>query len=105
VDKKDKMKALDLMIVLGGKPKGDDDYEDKKEMYTEDRMCKCPGCGEEFECENEDCGKTNEAGESTTDDWGNYEIVCEFCGSVYKSSSLSEDRDDYYADQEPDEDY
>jgi hypothetical protein len=60
---------------------------------------------EEFECENEDCGKTNEAGESTTDDWGNYEIVCEFCGSVYKSSSLSEDRDDYYADQEPDEDY
>jgi len=58
---------------------------------------------EEFECENEDCGKTNEAGESTTDDWGNYEIVCEFCGSVYKSSSLSEDRDDYYADQEPDD--
>ena len=52
MDKKDKMKALDLMIVLGGKPKGDDDYEDKKEMYTEDRMCKCPGCGEEFECEN-----------------------------------------------------
>jgi hypothetical protein len=26
-----------------------------------------------------------------------------FCGSVYKSSSLVDDRDDYYADQERDD--
>jgi hypothetical protein len=58
---------------------------------------------DKFECENEECEKTNEASETTTDDWGNYEITCEFCGSVHKSSSLSEDRDDYYADREPDD--
>ena len=56
---------------------------------------------DEFVCENEECEKTNEAGETATDDWGNYEIVCEFCGSVYKSSSLADDRDDYYADYDP----
>jgi len=58
---------------------------------------------EEFECENEECGKTNEAGETSTDDWGNYSIECEFCGANYLESSLSDDRDDYYADQEPDD--
>ncbi len=58
---------------------------------------------DEFECENEECGKTNQANDTATDDWGNYEIRCEFCGSLYKSSSLADDRDDYYADQEPDD--
>lgn len=55
MDKQDKMKALDLMIVLGGKPKDGEEYgkDDKmeKEGY-EDKMCECPKCGEEFECEN-----------------------------------------------------
>jgi hypothetical protein len=59
---------------------------------------------DEFVCENEDCEKTNEASDTTTDDWGNYEVVCEFCGSVYQSSSLEQDKDDYYADQDR-EDY
>lgn len=58
---------------------------------------------EEFECESEECGKTNPAGETTTDDWGNYSVECEFCGMTYRESSLSDDRDDYYADQEPDD--
>lgn len=52
MDKKDKMKALDLMIVLGGKPKGGKDYEEEDDMEMGEKMCKCPGCGEEFECEN-----------------------------------------------------
>jgi len=59
---------------------------------------------EEFECENEECGKTNEAGETATDDWGNYAIECEFCGKTYRESSVSEDRDDYYADRDDDDD-
>jgi hypothetical protein len=58
---------------------------------------------DEFDCENEECGKTNSADVATTDDWGNYEIVCEFCGSLYKTSSLADDKDDYYADQERDD--
>jgi hypothetical protein len=58
---------------------------------------------DEFVCENKECGETNSADTATTDDWGNYEITCEFCGSVYKSSSLADDRDDYYADQERDD--
>lgn len=58
---------------------------------------------DEFDCENEECGKTNEAGEATTDDWGNYAIVCEFCGITYKESSFSQDRDDYYADRDDDD--
>lgn len=55
-----------------------------------------------FYCENEECEKHNEAGETATDDWGYYDITCEFCGVVYNSSSLSEDRDDYYADYDED---
>ena len=56
---------------------------------------------DEFVCENEDCEKTNEAGETATDDWGNYEVRCEFCGSLYKDGSLEQDRDDYFADYDP----
>lgn len=59
---------------------------------------------EAFDCENEDCEKHNEAGETATDDWGNYTIECEFCGKTYRESSLSEDRDDYYADRDDDDD-
>lgn len=57
----------------------------------------------EFECENEECLKENGAGETSTDDWGNYAIECEFCGAIYLESSISQDRDDYYDDQEPPE--
>lgn len=57
---------------------------------------------DEFECENEECGKTNQAGEVATDDWGRYAIECEFCGVTYLESSVSEDRDDYYADRDDD---
>jgi hypothetical protein len=58
---------------------------------------------DEFECENEECGETNPAGETSTDDYGNYSVECEFCGMTYRESSLSDDRDDYYADREPDD--
>jgi hypothetical protein len=53
---------------------------------------------DEFECENEECGKTNEAGDTTTDDYGNYAIECEFCGATYRESSLADDYDEGYAD-------
>lgn len=56
---------------------------------------------EEFECESEECGKTNSAGETSTDDYGNYSVECEFCGMTYRESSLSDDRDDYLADYDP----
>jgi redox-regulated HSP33 family molecular chaperone len=55
---------------------------------------------DKFECESEECGKSNEAGDTTTDDYGNYEITCEFCGDVYLRSSIAQDKDDYYADYE-----
>jgi hypothetical protein len=58
---------------------------------------------DEFECENEECLKENGAGETTTDDYGNYAIECEFCGSTYLESSISDDRDDYEADQDRDD--
>jgi hypothetical protein len=60
---------------------------------------------DEFDCENEECEKPNEAGNTSTDDWGRYIIECEFCGATYRESSLSEDKDDYYADQDDDRDY
>ena len=57
---------------------------------------------DKFECGNEECGKSNEAGDTTTDDYGNYEIECEFCGDVYLRSSIAQDKDDYYADYSED---
>ena len=54
---------------------------------------------DEFDCENEECGKTNPAGETSTDDWGNYAIECEFCSATYTESSISQDREDYEADR------
>jgi transcription elongation factor Elf1 len=54
---------------------------------------------DEFECENEECGKTNEAGTTSTDDWGNYTIECEFCGATFDERSLEQDREDYDADR------
>ena len=56
-----------------------------------------------FTCENEDCGEENGDGETVTDDYGNYSVDCEFCGKTYRESSLSEDRDDYYADRDDDD--
>jgi hypothetical protein len=41
-DKKEKMKALDLMIVLGGKK---DKPEGEEEMQDKHKGCKCPCCG------------------------------------------------------------
>jgi hypothetical protein len=58
---------------------------------------------DEFDCENEDCGKTNEAGDTSTDDWGNYSVECEFCGVTYREGSLDQDREDYEADRAYDE--
>ncbi len=51
---------------------------------------------EAFDCENEDCEEHNEAGETATDDWGNYDVECAFCGKTYFSSSVKQDRADYY---------
>lgn len=56
---------------------------------------------DEFDCENEECGKHNEAGETATDDWGSYEVRCEFCECLHYESSLSDDADDYWADYDP----
>jgi aspartate carbamoyltransferase regulatory subunit len=56
----------------------------------------------EFTCGNEECGKHNEAGETPTDDWGSYEVVCEFCETQHYESSVSQDKDDYYADYSED---
>lgn len=41
-DKKEKMKALDLMIVVGGPKKGKPEDED---MMGKHKGCKCPCCG------------------------------------------------------------
>ena len=63
-DREAKKKALDIMIVMGGKPKDDsydkDSYEDKEEGSHE---CKCSCCG--MPCpkcskENEDDSKDSE---------------------------------------------
>lgn len=51
-----------------------------------------------FDCENDECQHHNEAGETSTDDWGHYTIECGWCGMTHSESSLSEDKDSYYAD-------
>jgi hypothetical protein len=58
---------------------------------------------DEFDCENKECGETNSADTATTDDWGNYSVECKSCGVAYKESNLTDDKDDYYADQERDD--
>ena len=58
---------------------------------------------DDFECENEECGKLNEAGETSTDDWGNYSVECDFCGYTNREGSLDQDREDYEADRAYDE--
>jgi hypothetical protein len=57
-----------------------------------------------FVCENEECEKVNEANITATDDWGNYEIECEFCGEVFANSSTSQDEQDYREANYEDED-
>lgn len=52
---------------------------------------------DEFVCEADDCGKVNEASEAMTDDYGNYEVECQFCGSFYFRSSIAEDKADWAA--------
>lgn len=44
-----------------------------------------------FKCT--DCGNSNSEGEATTDDWGNYDVLCEHCGGVHYSSSVQDDVD------------
>lgn len=57
-DREAKKKALDIMIVMGGKPKDDsydkDSYEDKEEGSHD--KCKCSCCG--MPCPK--CSKENE---------------------------------------------
>ena len=55
---------------------------------------------DEFTCD--ECGKENPEGDTATDDWGYYTIDCEFCGTTYSESSLSQDKDDHYADYSED---
>jgi len=47
-----------------------------------------------FVCENEECGKSNEAGDTVTDDWGNYSVECKFCKEEYKQGNIISDQDD-----------
>lgn len=60
---------------------------------------------EDFDCTNEECGKENVGVLVVTDDWGRYEINCEFCDSFYREGSLSDDRDDAMADYDPRDDW
>jgi hypothetical protein len=60
---------------------------------------------EDFTCENEECGKENIGNLVVADDWGRYTIECEYCSYTYREGSYADDRDDYLADREPDEDY
>jgi hypothetical protein len=60
---------------------------------------------DEFTCGNEECEKVNEANVSATDDWGNYEVECEFCGVVYFRSSTAEDKRDYEEANYEEDDY
>lgn len=53
-----------------------------------------------FDCD--ECGKANSDGDTATDDWGNYEVACEFCGYVQLESSISEDYEDARADADYD---
>jgi hypothetical protein len=60
---------------------------------------------DKFVCENEECGKENEANLYATDDWGNYEVECEFCGVVHFRSSTAEDKQDYLEANYEEDDY
>jgi len=61
-EKDTKKKALDLMIVLGGKPKAgseDKEYSEKEEGGEDECKCSCcgmpcPNCAEEGEDDSED---------------------------------------------------
>jgi hypothetical protein len=62
-EKNTKKKALDLMIVIGGKPGKDKKGEESEDMESKDHSgCKCPCCGapcaecsdDERESEDED---------------------------------------------------
>jgi hypothetical protein len=50
---------------------------------------------EDFDCTNEECGKENIGVLVVTDDWGRYEINCEFCNALYREGSLGTDEADY----------
>jgi uncharacterized Zn finger protein len=52
---------------------------------------------EEFDCDR--CGQNNTGGEVITNDWGHYEIECEFCSAVYRESSIKEDYEEARADE------
>ena len=52
---------------------------------------------DKFTCDNEECGYDNEAGYAMTDDYGNYEVECQFCNCVHYRSSISEDKADWAA--------
>lgn len=52
---------------------------------------------DKFTCEDDECGYDNEAGLAMTDDYGNYEVECEFCSSVHFRSSIAEDKADWEA--------
>lgn len=43
-----------------------------------------------FTCEDPDCLYENEAGDTVTDDWGRYEVICEQCGATYDERNINE---------------
>jgi transcription elongation factor Elf1 len=53
---------------------------------------------EDFDCVNPECGKENVGVVVVTDDWGRYEINCEFCEASYRDGSLGTDDLEYYDD-------
>lgn len=65
MDKKNGVKAMDLMIVLGGKPKHEGMKEDMKGESMDHSDCKCPCCGKS-------CAYCNEQ-ESDTEDYSENE--------------------------------
>lgn len=47
---------------------------------------------DDFVCEDSECLYANEACATTTDDLGEYEIVCEQCGWSYRKGNVLEER-------------
>ena len=47
-----------------------------------------------FTCDNDECLKENVDAEANYDDWGNWSVVCEFCGEQYTSGTPEDFYDD-----------
>ena len=44
-----------------------------------------------FTCEDPECMEYNEADETSTDDWGNYQVVCIQCGWLNYEANIKDE--------------